>query len=143
MKEAGLDSPGVFVGDGAVTVVFTFPKRGEADTVWAGLRDSSTGLGGSSTGLNELDQIISRAYPSGLPGKLTRDRMESLLIQLCSHQFVAANDLATALGRSAVFLRENYLIPMVTSGKLVFRHPVSPNHPEQAYRSKQSDIISE
>ena len=41
----------MFVGDGAVTVVFTFPKRVEGGTTWAGFRDNSTVLGGSSTGL--------------------------------------------------------------------------------------------
>ena len=142
MKEAGLDSPKVSVSGGAVTIAFTFPTRVEADHS-TGLVGSSTGLAGSSTGLNALEKIISQAYPSGLPGKLTRQRMESLLIQLCAHQFVTANDLATTLGRSAVFLRESYLIPMVTSGRLVFRHPESPNHPEQAYRSTLSDFKSE
>ena len=149
MKEAGLDSPKMSVSGGAVTIAFTFPTRVEADHS-TGLAGSSTGLAGSSTGLadssiglNALEKIISQAYPNGLPGKLTRQRMESLLIQLCAHQFVTANDLATTLGRSAVFLRESYLIPMVTSGRLVFRHPESPNHPEQAYRTTRSDFKSE
>jgi hypothetical protein len=104
-----------------------------------GLEPTITGLEPAITGLEGLLVRLAREYPKGLPGKLRKTEMESLIVKLCSDGFVRLQDLAKALNRSKAFLSEDYLKPMVSKASLMLRHPDKLKHPEQAYCSRRTD----
>jgi predicted HTH transcriptional regulator len=82
-----------------------------------------------------LAELIVARYPGGLPGKLTEGQMRGLIVALLTENFVSLKQLSEALGRKQDFLRAKYLKPMLDDGLLTAKHPDSPNHPEQAYRT--------
>ena len=110
----------------------------------AGLPGNPTGLPGNPTGLPVSSSVIGRLrikiaqrHPQGLPGKLPRPDMAALIITMLDGDFVAPQDLATALDRSPVFLRASYLKPLLLQKLIEARFPDTPNHPQQAYRKRQ------
>jgi ATP-dependent DNA helicase RecG len=62
-----------------------------------------------------------------------RTQMERAILKLCDQPPLNTHQLATLLGRSSASLRNNYLSPLVKSGRLLLKHPERPNHPQQAY----------
>lgn len=130
LQEAGQELPELSSVAGSVLMTFPLPKLG---------RDGSTGLEPTITGLEELLVKLAQEYPKGLPGKLRKTEMESLIVKLCSDRFVRLQDLAKALNRSKAFLSEDYLKPMVSKAFLMLRCPDKLNHPEQAYCSRKLD----
>jgi len=68
-------------------------------------------------------------------GQRTRDRqkLEGLLLALCSLRFYRADELARLVRRNPEYLQKEYLSGMVASGRLIHRYPGDPNHPQQAY----------
>lgn len=66
--------------------------------------------------------------------------MKSTILALCQSGFLSLQQLAAILGRrSAEKLRENYVSPLVSEGRLALRYPENLSHSEQAYRTVQSD----
>ena len=117
----------------------------------AGLSVNPTGLPVSSRGLpvnpaalpvsssvvDKLRTKIALRHPQGLPGKLPRPDMAALILTLLDGDFVAPQDLASALDRSPVFLRASYLKPLLLQKLIEARFPDTPSHPQQAYRKRQ------
>jgi predicted HTH transcriptional regulator len=151
LQEAGQELPELSSVAGSVLLTFPLPKLGQDGSIGlepsitglepsiTGLEPSITGLEPSITGLEELLVKLAQEYPKGLPGKVRKMEMESLIVKLCSDGFVRLQDLAKALNRSKAFLSEDYLRPMVSKASLMLRHPDKLKHPEQAYCSRRMD----
>jgi len=65
--------------------------------------------------------------------------VRTVILQLCTWQPLTAAQLAAILGRRHAHLVESYLRPMLREGLLQHTHRESPNHPLQAYRSRQEE----
>ena len=102
-----------------------------------GLPVNPTGLPVSSSVVDKLRTKIALRHPQGLPGKLPRPDMAALILTMLDGDFVAPQDLATALDRSPVFLRASYLKPLLLQKLIEARFPDTPSHPQQAYRRCQ------
>lgn len=83
--------------------------------------------------LRELAASIARR------GKVPSDEMKKVIGLLCTGRFQTAEELARQLNRTSANLRNRYLTPMVTSGLLKLRYPESPNRPDQAYTSADTN----
>lgn len=68
-------------------------------------------------------------------GQRIRDkqRFEDVLVALCRLRYYRADELARLTQRNPEYLQKEYLSALVASGKLVYRYPDDPNHPQQAY----------
>jgi ATP-dependent DNA helicase RecG len=72
-------------------------------------------------------------------GKVSKDVMEAVILELCSGRFLTLEELASLLDRKPDPLRNKTLTPLVKARKLKFRHPNQPNHPDQAYTT--ADVV--
>lgn len=63
--------------------------------------------------------------------------MEQLILQICSQHYVNLGQIAEAVHRSPIYLQNHILAHMVKSGKLKYKYPETPNHPNQAYKSAE------
>ncbi|GIK26220.1 MAG: hypothetical protein BroJett006_24660 [Betaproteobacteria bacterium] len=66
---------------------------------------------------------------------VSSERMEQVILALCSDQFITLSALALLLDRNADGLRQRYLSKMVRDGQVVLAFPTTPTHEKQAYRS--------
>lgn len=63
------------------------------------------------------------------------EQMRQAIQVICAAEFLTAQQIAEALGRSKKRLQDEFLGPMCASGLLSMRYPDTPNHKQQAYRS--------
>ena len=63
--------------------------------------------------------------------------MEQMILQLCAIKPLMLKELAHLLDRTADGLRNNYLAKLLEEGKVQLKYPEQPNHPRQAYMTKQ------
>lgn len=63
------------------------------------------------------------------------EQMRQAIQFICAAEFLTAQQIAEALGRSKKRLQDEFLGPMCASGLLSMRYPDTPNHKQQAYRS--------
>jgi ATP-dependent DNA helicase RecG len=85
------------------------------------------------------EEILELARSIAERGKAPSEEMQRVIGLLCKGRFLTAEELATQLNRTAANLRNRYLTPMVTSGLLKLRYPGSPNRPDQAYTSAETN----
>ena len=62
------------------------------------------------------------------------EQMRQAIQFICAAEFLTAQQIAEALGRSKKRLQDEFLGPMCASGLLSMRYPDTPNHKQQAYR---------
>lgn len=81
--------------------------------------------------------------PSDLRDELERlgqrssiDKLKQIILKLCSIRPLKLPELADLLKRHATYIRQNCLLPLIKSGELLYMFPHQPNHPQQAYRTK-------
>jgi ATP-dependent DNA helicase RecG len=101
-----------------------------------GLPSNPTGLTASLAGLERLRARVTAKYPRGLPGKLPEPEMSTLIVELLDGEFVAPQDLASALERSPAFLRASYIKPLLAKQLIEPQYADKPSHPQQAYRKR-------
>ena len=77
---------------------------------------------------DRIDNIGSRA-----PNRLL---LEDLLVDICRLRAISLDELAKLLGRNKTALQQQYLNPLVASGRLQYTIPDMINHPKQAYRAE-------
>lgn len=99
----------------------------------------SPDLGGLSPDL-ERDALLAELPPEirervAHLGQRSRDkdRLRESILAICRQRFFGADELARITGRNAEYLRKGYLSPLVAEGRLAYRYPDDPNHPQQAY----------
>lgn len=66
-------------------------------------------------------------------GKVDRDVLIAVVLQLCAKQFITLRCLAALVNRKPETLRDQYLTKLVRERKLTLAFPTSPTHERQAY----------
>jgi predicted HTH transcriptional regulator len=72
---------------------------------------------------------------SKISKKLSKDKLNTLIINSCKDRFISIEQIALAVNRSQTYLQNEVLPYLVNNGKLVRLYPENPNHPNQAYKS--------
>lgn len=67
--------------------------------------------------------------------RLDTKTMELLITELCREHYISVSVLEMLLDRKPQSLRQNYLKPMVSDGRLKMAFPHKPNSPKQGYTS--------
>lgn len=73
---------------------------------------------------------------TALGSRSSLDKVNNLILKLCALKPYKLPELARLLKRHDVYVRQNYLMPLIKAGKLEYLFPHQPNHPQQAYRTK-------
>ncbi len=83
---------------------------------------------------NEEQARLTRlaARPRDL-GRVSQNEMKTLILSICSEQFVTIKALSQIISRKEATLRGQYLSKMVKSGSLKQAFPRNPSDPRQAY----------
>jgi ATP-dependent DNA helicase RecG len=76
------------------------------------------------------------AAPIRAKGRTSKGLVEKTIIELCLKDWLSLRTLSQLLNRGPNTLRVHYINPMLTDGRLKARFPASPNHPNQAYKTK-------
>jgi predicted HTH transcriptional regulator len=66
-------------------------------------------------------------------GKVPREVLTNVVLELCAHHFVTLRCLAALINRKPETLRDQYLTKLVRERKLTLAFPTSPTHERQAY----------
>lgn len=80
----------------------------------------------------ELEDLI-----KNLGKKSDQETMENVILQLCRWKPLTLDQISGYLSRDPKHLFRVYIKPLRESGKLQYTKPEMPNHPEQAYFSKE------
>lgn len=64
------------------------------------------------------------------------DNAKHLILRLCQVKPFKLPELACLLKRNAHYVRHHYIMPLIKTDKLEYLFPYQPNHPQQAYRTK-------
>jgi ATP-dependent DNA helicase RecG len=100
--------------------------------------DSSTpNLGSSTPNLTRTAELLVIAAPVRDSGKASAAIVRNAILQLCEGRYLALRELASLLGRKPDTVRDRYLGPLVKEGLLELKYPATPQHPDQAYRTRQ------
>ncbi|RIH88283.1 putative DNA-binding domain protein [Calidithermus terrae] len=81
--------------------------------------------------------LLNLARPVRQKGRAPKEEVRRVILELCSVTELSRQQLAELLGRSAKTLENSYLSQMVSKGLLMMRYPHNPNHPNQAYRTRE------
>lgn len=68
-------------------------------------------------------------------GWAPRASVEAAVLAACGGTFRTLHELSAMLNRTPTTLRARYVRALVVRGQLVLRHPDTPSHPDQAYRT--------
>ena len=71
--------------------------------------------------------------------RIPPQRMEELIFQLCLGTYRTSEELSELLGRKPATLQNHYLGRMIATRQLEYRYPEKRNHPEQGYRTIETD----
>lgn len=69
--------------------------------------------------------------------RLSAERMERVILNLCRDHYMALSALAQLVNRNPDGLRQQYLTKMVRASKMVLAFPTKPTHEKQAYRAAE------
>jgi ATP-dependent DNA helicase RecG len=110
-----------------------------------GLQSLSEGLATLSEGYTGLPGGLSEPLPPGLQGALKSlgkraqpEEVKNVIVQLCAWRPMRLAQLGALLGRSADYIRGEYIYPLVQSGRIEYTIPETPAHPQQAYRTRET-----
>ncbi len=65
--------------------------------------------------------------------RISPEKMQALILEICSEQYVTIRALSDILQREAETLRGQYVTILKNDGKLAMAFPRTPNDPKQAY----------
>ncbi len=90
--------------------------------------------------LNNLDEgfkqaLFEIAKKARASGKLDREAMISIILQICVGHYVPLPVLAELLNRTPRGLRQNYLSDLLKANKICLAFPGAPTDPRQAYKA--------
>lgn len=98
---------------------------------------SSAPLSPCSNGeMSELLASVSHAIPP--QNRTSQVDMGMAILDLCSHQWMCAADLAAILHRDIRTIRR-LCNALLSDNRLILRHPETPRHPHQAYRAANAN----
>jgi len=67
-----------------------------------------------------------------------KSKVAVIIEEICRQRPVKATEIAELLGRGEDYIKRKYLGDMVKAGRLRYLYPEMLNHPEQAYKTKES-----
>lgn len=96
-------------------------------------------------GLNTEPQVLIQELPSVLREKIQAlgsrendsNKIKDIIFELCQFKEYSGKQIAVILNRNENYVYRNYINPMREEGRLLYTIPDMPNHPDQAYKSKQ------
>ncbi len=94
---------------------------------------SSLALSGLSS--SEVARLTELARPAVENGYISSDKMEAIILALCTERYLTRRQLADLLNRNSNGLRSRFLTPMVRHKVLKLKYPDTPNREDQAYTS--------
>ena len=62
-----------------------------------------------------------------------KERLKEAILAICVQRYFSADELARITGRNSEYLQKGYLSALIAEGRLSYRYPDDPNHPQQAY----------
>lgn len=80
-------------------------------------------------------QLNALGAPAREQHRLDTETMKFLITELCREHYISVSVLEMLLDRKPQSLRQNYLKPMVSDGRLKMAFPHKPNSPKQGYTS--------
>ena len=83
------------------------------------------------------------AEPARAQQRMEPQKMKRIIEELCRENFLTSAEIARLLSRNLRRVRETFIKEMVQEGTLELRYPLQPNHPNQAYRTKNSLPVAE
>jgi ATP-dependent DNA helicase RecG len=86
---------------------------------------------------DHLSALLPLTQPVRGKGKVAKELMQNVIIDLCRGRFLTQKQLAELLDRSPHTLRNSYLNQMVKDGQLELKYPDKLSHPQQSYRTKE------
>jgi len=84
------------------------------------------------------DPLVAAAHARQMR-RISPERMEELILQLCLGIYRTGEELSELLGRKPATLQNHYLGRMVAGRQLEYRYPAKRNQPEQGYRTVEAD----
>ena len=88
--------------------------------------------------LNELPGELA-AQVGGLGLRRPPEDVRDVVVALCRQRAYRAEELGLLLARNVETVRQNYLRPLLRSGRIAMTRPDKPNDPEQAYRTVEGE----
>ena len=88
----------------------------------------------SSQKVATSSQKVDTSYPKK---NLRKKDLEEEILKLCKDRFRKKEELASLLGKSENYLKDKFIYRMQREGKLEPYFPLTPNHPEQAYKTTE------
>ena len=107
------------------------PNLGTSDTnlVTSNLVTSDVNLGSS-----KLDTSV-HLTTDNIPKKLSKEKLYSIIKDICANDFFSAEDIANKVDRSVDYLKNDIIPSMIEKGFLVRLHPEIINHPNQKFKT--------
>jgi hypothetical protein len=99
--------------------------------------ESALGSEQSSIGSEQTSEQSSAGseQTSDPRGWVAKDKQLEAVLAFCANDWRTLPEIAVALGRTENTVRTKYLRPLLQQDALERRHPESPRHPHQAYRT--------
>ncbi|MET3684464.1 putative HTH transcriptional regulator [Alkalibacillus flavidus] len=69
--------------------------------------------------------------------RLKAEKMQEIILTLCSYKYLTINELSDLTGREGNALRRIHIRPLVENSLLELRYPETPQHRNQAYKTKE------
>ncbi len=91
------------------------------------------GIGDRSLGNDE--KLLQIARPARLKKRISQQKMRAIILDLCEGYWLSKAQIAQFVSRNPEDLRNRYINPMVSEGKLQLRFPETPRRDDQAYRT--------
>ena len=88
----------------------------------------------SSQKVDTSSEKVDTSYPKK---NLRKKDLEEEILKLCKDRFRKKEELASLLGKSENYLKDKFIYRMQREGKLEPYFPLTPNHPEQAYKTTE------
>ena len=89
------------------------------------------------TSSEKVDTSSEKVDTSYLKKNLRKKDLEEEILKLCKDRFRKKEELASLLGKSENYLKDKFIYRMQREGKLEPYFPLTPNHPEQAYKTTE------
>ena len=85
----------------------------------------------------KVDTSDQKVDTSKTKKNLRKKDLEEEILKLCNNRFRKKDELASLLGKSENYLKDKFIYRMQREGKLEPYFPLTPNHPEQAYKTTE------
>ena len=92
-------------------------------------------LGNGDRILGNDEKLLQIARPARLKKRVSQQKMRAIVLDLCEGHWLSKAQIAQFVNRNPEDLRNRYINPMVSEGKLKLRFPETSRRDDQAYRT--------